>query len=107
MSPVSESIQPRSRYVRNVVQRPITDGAPPCDGIVEEHWPTTRHVTNPFLYFGASGPVSLLGNLARILRAVHGFHDLRSLRTAMMGEYFVKTDPAIPALRRGPHDTQS
>ena len=32
ISPITEAIQPRCRYVRNAVFRPITDGAPPLAG---------------------------------------------------------------------------
>ena len=35
ISPITEEIQPRTRYVRNAVFRPITDGAPQVSGIVE------------------------------------------------------------------------
>src|ERR1700736_2255845 len=39
ISPITEEIQPRTRYVRNAVFRAITDGAAPLAGIVEEGWP--------------------------------------------------------------------
>ena len=32
ISPITEAIQPRSRYVRNAVFRPVTEGAPPMPG---------------------------------------------------------------------------
>lgn len=96
ISPVSEAIQPRSRYVRNVVLEPVTPAAPRIDGIVVECWPSARHLTNPFLFYGARGPVSLGVNLFRILRAVMGFLDIRRIRTTMTGEYFVKTGYDVP-----------
>jgi len=93
MSPVSAAIQPRTRYVRNRVLRPVTEGALAIDGIVTEMWPSVRHCENPFLFFGAgANPVKLAVNLARILRAVTHFHDLLRVRTAPAGEYFLKTD---------------
>jgi hypothetical protein len=91
MSPVSEEIQPRTRYVRNVVTMPLTPGAPPFEGIVEEAWPSKRHVTNPFLFYGARNAWELVRNIVRILRAVTAFLDLRRIRTTMMSEYFLKT----------------
>jgi hypothetical protein len=104
MSPVSEAIQPRTRYVRNRVLEALTPGALPLAGIVEEAWPTKRHVSNPFLYFGASSPWQLLPNLFRILGAVTSFLTLWRIRSTMMGEYFVRTDPRIPKLRRSAFD---
>jgi hypothetical protein len=91
MSPVSEEIQPRTRYVRNLVLEAVTPGAPPFEGIVEECWPSPRHVTNPFLFYGARNPWQLARNMARILRAVAAFLSLWRIRTVMMSEYFIKT----------------
>ena len=54
-SPVSAAIQPRTRYVRNAVFRPVTEGAPPYEGIVEECWPSARHVEDPMLFYCAVG----------------------------------------------------
>ena len=51
ISPITESIQPRCRYVRNAVFRAITEGAPPFRGIVEEAWPSLEHVTDPMLFY--------------------------------------------------------
>ena len=91
MSPVSEEIQPRTRYVRNLVVEAITPGAPPFEGIVEEAWPSKRHVSNPFLFYGADNIWQLARNMCRILRAVKSFLDLRRIRTTPMSEYFIKT----------------
>jgi hypothetical protein len=91
MSPVSEEIQPRTRYVRNVVVEAITPGAPPFEGIVEESWPSKKHVSNPFLFYGADNIWQLARNMCRILRAVKSFLDLRHIRTTAMSEYFIKT----------------
>lgn len=91
MSPVSEEIQPRTRYVRNLVVEAITPGAPPFEGIVEEAWPSKRHVSNPFLFYGADNIWQLAGNMCRILKAVRSFLDLRRIRTTPMSEYFIKT----------------
>jgi hypothetical protein len=44
ISPITEEIQPRTRYVRNAVFRPITDGAPRCQGLWRKpgpRWPTS------------------------------------------------------------------
>ncbi len=104
MSPVSEAIQPRMRYVRNLVQRPVSDGAPPWEGIVEEVWPSRRHVENPFLFYGARGPLELVRNLLAIVRAVRHFVSITSVQTQVMSEYLVRTDPRVPRVRRREHD---
>jgi hypothetical protein len=91
MSPVSEAIQPRTRYVRNRVVRAITDDAPAIDGIVVEMWPSVRHVTNPFLFYGARTPFGVAINMVRIVRALRSFHDLTRVRCTTCGEYFLRT----------------
>ena len=104
MSPVSEAIQPRTRYVRNVVLQPLTPDAPDYEGIVEEAWPSKRHIANPFLFYGASGPWKLCRNVARILRAVTSFLTLWRIRTTLMSEYLVKTDRRVERARRSRYD---
>ena len=47
-SPVSEAMQPRTRYIRNVVIKAVTPDAPPYEGIVEEAWASAMNITNPF-----------------------------------------------------------
>lgn len=92
MSPVSEAIQPRTRYVRNLVTRPLTEGAPPWEGMVCEAWPSPGHVTNPFLFYGAGrNPLKLAWNMGRIVAAVMAFTSITRVRTLMMGEYFLET----------------
>lgn len=91
MSPISESIQPRQRYVRNVVLRPLTADAPPFDGIVEEVWPSAQHISNPFLFYCADNPWQLLKHMGLMLYAILQFHNLLKFRTTTMSEYLVKS----------------
>lgn len=95
MSPVSESIQPRTRYVRNHIRR-ASPGAPPLAGIVEEAFPSPRHITQPMLFYGASGPLSLVVNVLRILAAVTHFLTLWRIQTVVMSEYFIATPRPEP-----------
>jgi hypothetical protein len=91
-SPVSEEIQPRMRYVRNEVVRPVTPGAPPFEGIVEECWPSKAHVTDPMLFYLAEGSAERLrAHVARMLESVRGFLDLPRIRSFAMSEYLVKS----------------
>jgi hypothetical protein len=93
-SPVSEELQPRMRYVRNEVVRPLTPGAPPYEGIVEECWPSARHLTDPMLFYRAGGsPERLRENVQRMLASVRGFLDLERIRSFAMSEYLLGSGP--------------
>jgi hypothetical protein len=93
-SPVSEEIQPRTRYVRNEVIRPLTAGAPPFEGIVEEAWPSKRHVTDPMLfYLGEGSTERMRAHVGRMLESVRGFLDLDRIRAVAMSEYLVRSQP--------------
>ena len=90
-SPVSEAMQPRARYIRNVVVKAVTPDAPPFEGIVEEAWPSARHITNPFLFYGAKNIFQLAGNMYRMFRSVSGFLNFTKIRTSTMSEYILKS----------------
>ncbi|HEY5024887.1 MAG TPA: hypothetical protein VII76_07915 [Acidimicrobiales bacterium] len=91
-SPLSGELQPRCRYVRNEVVRPLTDGAPEIHGIVEEAWPSPRHVADPMLFFNAHGdPAVLSANITAMLDSVNACLDLARIRNTTMSEYLVKT----------------
>ncbi len=91
MSPVSEEVQPRARYVRNVITKNL-DKSPAFDGVVEEAWPTPEHITNPYLFYCAEGSSwRLIKNIIRLLSAVMHFHQLHKIRTVTMSEYFIKS----------------
>ncbi len=89
-SPVSGELQPRTRYVRNEVVRPLTEGAPEIGGIVEEGWPSTGHVADPMLFFNATTPDELKANVSRMIASVDACLDLTRLRSSTMSEYLVK-----------------
>lgn len=91
-SPVSEEIQPRTRYVRNEVVRPLHADAPPWEGIVEEAWPSKQHVTDPMLfYLGEGSEERMRANVRRMLESVRGFLDLDRIRSVAMSEYLVRS----------------
>jgi hypothetical protein len=91
MSPVSERLQPRTRYVRNVVKEVLTHGAPVYDGIVEEAWPSKAHVENPFLFYRAKNVFELIKHMGEMLLTVTSFLNLLKIRTRMMSEYFIRS----------------
>ena len=91
MSEVSGAIQPRTRYVRNVVLAPLSPDAPPYEGIVEECWPSEGHVSSLYLFYGANNAWELVRNMGRIVAAVMNFTRLWRVQTVMMSEYFIKS----------------
>ncbi len=89
-SPLSGAIQPRCRYVRNEVVRALTPGAPEVHGIVEEAWPSARHVADPMLFFNAGGDGDVLtAHITAMLDSVNACLDLDRLRNMTMSEYLV------------------
>ncbi len=92
ISPITESIQPRCRYVRNAVFRAITDAAPPVRGIVEEAWPSLEHVTDPMLFYCADGdPERMNAHVSQMIEEIDAFVDLSTLRSVTMSEWMLKS----------------
>jgi hypothetical protein len=84
-------MQPRARYVRNVVVETLTPGAFPYEGIVEESWPSAKHISNPYLFYGAKNPIALVANIGTMLRSVTAFLPITRIPNVMTSEYFVRT----------------
>jgi hypothetical protein len=92
ISPITEAIQPRARYVRNAVFRAVTDDAPPVRGIVEEAWPSLEHVTDPMLFYCADGDPELMdAHISQMIDEINAFVDLSSLRSVTMSEWIMKS----------------
>jgi hypothetical protein len=80
-------------YVRNVVVRSLTPGAPPWAGIVEEGFPTEA-VTDPMRWYKAEGsPETLKRNLARMVESCRAFLDLDRVESHPMSEYRLMPRP--------------
>lgn len=90
-SPMSEWMQPRSRYVRHVVIEKLQTSAESIEGIVEEDWPSGVHVTNPRLFYGAASSGQLIRHMLIMLRSVTRILNLWNITTVMCSEYFLKT----------------
>jgi hypothetical protein len=91
-SPLSGELQPRCRYVRNEVVRALTAPAPEIHGIVEEAWPSARHVADPMLFFNADGdPAVLTEHITAMLESVNACLDLTRIRNVTMSEYLYKS----------------
>lgn len=94
-SPGSAELQPRTRYVRNLVALTLDDG-PPLEGIVAEAWPSNEHVADPDLFYRGDGdPVRVQAHVERMLANVTAFLDLSTFRSATMGEYLFRR-PGAP-----------
>jgi hypothetical protein len=92
ISPITEEIQPRMRYVRNAVFRSLTEGAPPFRGIVEEAWPSLEHVTDPMLFYCAEGDLDRMNaHIVQMVEEINAFVDLSTLRSVTMSEWILKS----------------
>ena len=89
--PMSEKMQPRARYVRNVVEEVLTPGAFPYEGIVEESWPSATHVTNPYLFYGARNRFEVIKNMAIMAQSVAAFLPIWKITSVTTSEYFVRS----------------
>jgi hypothetical protein len=88
-TPMSAAMQPRVRYVRNAVVRGLTPGAPSLRAIVDEGWPTTAHLTDPYVFFGARDDAEIGENIRIMLDSMKVFADASTLRTFTMSEYLL------------------
>ena len=89
--PMSEAMQPRSRYVRNVVLDVLTSGTVPYAGIVEESWPSAEHITDPMTFYGASNRLELIRNMAVMAQSVAAFLPIWRIVSVTTSEYFVRS----------------
>jgi hypothetical protein len=86
-TPLAMEIQSTFRYVRNVVARPLTQGAPPWRGLVEEAFPTDA-VTDLERWYKAPGdPAKMRENLGRMVASVQRFLELDRVESHPMSEY--------------------
>lgn len=90
-SPMSEAMQPRSRYVRNAVVRAVTPGAPRYRAIVEEAWPSVEHMTDLKTFFGATTDAGLGENIRVMLDSTKLLYDPATMRNYTMSEYILRT----------------
>lgn len=78
------TVHPLWNYIRNVVLRPIIDGSPRFDAIVEEHFRERRDLMNPVRFFG--GPAAMVPNMIRVGLDIRGFIDGASLESYLVAE---------------------
>ena len=91
-TPLSFEIHPLWRYVRNVVVRTLTPGAPPLAGIVAERFRSVEDLTDPMRFYGASGSKPALErNVRRVLDHCRTFLDLERTRSFAANEYILRS----------------
>ncbi len=83
-TPLSLEIHPLWRYVRNVVARPLTPGAPAYAGIVEEHLREDADLIDPARFYG--GKDKLAANMKRVIDDVRTFLDLERVVNVVVRE---------------------
>lgn len=74
-------------YVRNIVVRALTPGAPPWHGIVEEGF-AAEAVGDPLAWYKAGGSqATLQANVGRMIASCQTFLDLERVESHPMSEY--------------------
>ena len=85
---VALETQSTTAYMRNAVVRPLTEGAPARDGIVEESFPIEA-LTDPHAWYDCDSEEEYRRRLQRMMDSVNAFLDLGPLESIPMSEYFL------------------
>jgi hypothetical protein len=88
-TPLSLVVHPLWYYQRNVVCRPVTEGADPSDGIVLEACRTRSDLLNPARFFG--GALKMVPNMVRVANDIKGFLDMKKTETFYATEYHLRS----------------
>ena len=84
---VAKETQSSTGYVRNVVTRTLTEGAPLFDGIVEETFPIEA-LTDPHVFYDAVGDErKFKANLERMMTSCQRFLYFEPMECTHMSEY--------------------
>jgi hypothetical protein len=75
-------------YVRNVIVRKLTEGAPDWDAIVEETFPIEA-LTDPRAFYDAKSEEELKRNSERMVESCQRFLDFEPLEYTHMSEYYL------------------
>ena len=101
-TPLSFEVHPFVQYVRNVVARPVTGGAPEHRGIVEERVTDLADLLDIGRLFRGD-----VANMTRAMKDVDAFLDRDTIHTSIMSEYILRSDgrtsPPFPV----PHEAGS
>ena len=87
---VAIDTQATSRYVQNLVVRPLTPGAPPCTAVVEESFPEEA-MTDQSVFFDAVGDdARRKANADALMASVMAFLDFDLIDVVPTSEYTVR-----------------
>ncbi|MCK0174099.1 EthD domain-containing protein [Mycolicibacterium sp. F2034L] len=95
-TPVAIATQDTSGYVQNTVVRPLTDGAPRIDAIVEELFPLAA-VADLHAFFGAADDADLSDRMQRMLASTGAFGADRDVDTVPTSRYVLRSPFAADA----------
>jgi len=100
--PLSLTIHPQWTYVRNIITRPLSEGAKQFDAVCEHGFEEPDHLTDPRYFYGAgSDPDKLAENQAIIAKDAAVFVDRERTASQTTVEYVIKpafTPRALPGL---------
>jgi hypothetical protein len=78
-------------YRQNVIVRPLTPAAPPCDAIIEEYFPAEA-MTDPMVFYNAAGDEAKRKRHEKaMLDSVMRFIDFDKIDRIPMSEYTLKS----------------
>jgi hypothetical protein len=89
-SPLALEIQCTYRYVRNVVARALTPGAPPWRGLVEEGFPDGAVSDLERWYDAVGEPEKLRDRLSQMVASVQRFLDMDRIESHPLSERVVR-----------------
>ena len=84
-TPKSLEIHPLKSYIRNVVARPLTPGAPDYQGIVPEGLESVEHFFDPKLLYGSKANQQLM------VEDMAAFLDVDQVHWTITSEYILRT----------------
>ncbi|MEJ7584290.1 MAG: hypothetical protein WKF43_09445 [Acidimicrobiales bacterium] len=90
-TPLSFELHPITLYMRNTIARPLTAGAPPFRGIVEESVPTIADLLDFDRFYSAGGdPAELKRRLHRSMEVHERFTDMGELEMVPCAEHLFR-----------------
>jgi hypothetical protein len=89
---VAIDTQATSRYLQNLVVRPLTEGAPPCTAVVEEAFPEEA-MTDQSVFFDAVGDdARRAANAEALMESVMAFLDFDLIDVLPTSEYTISPE---------------
>ncbi len=83
---VAQQTQSTFGYTRNTVVRPLVEGSPAWDGIVEELFPIEA-LSDPMVWYAAASAEELAANQQTMMASVQRFLDLSQLESHPMSRH--------------------